>query len=81
MEIEAFLIEIKGFPPDRKRLLPVRVVKNYKELWLVVDQQKAWEKDVQTKEETKLEHHNNELIRININYNDRDRHRRRYCTE
>ena len=57
------------------RKLHVRVVKNYKEL--VVDQQKAWEKDVQT--ETKLEHHNNELIRININYNDRDR--QRYGTE
>ena len=25
--------------------LPVRVVKNYRELWLVVDQRKAWEKE------------------------------------
>ncbi|KAL5577982.1 hypothetical protein UlMin_019681 [Ulmus minor] len=29
---------------DRRRLLPVRVVKNYRELWLVVDQRKAWER-------------------------------------
>ena len=35
---------------------PVRVILNYRELLLVVDQRKAWEKDVQT--ETKLEHHN-----------------------
>jgi hypothetical protein len=38
------LIEIKWFPLYRKRVLPVRVVKNYRELWLVVDQRKAWEK-------------------------------------
>lgn len=30
---------------ERKRLLPGRVVKNYRELWLVVDQRKAWEKE------------------------------------
>ena len=38
------MIEKKEFPPDRKRLLPLRVVKNYRELLLVVDQRKAWEK-------------------------------------
>ena len=37
------MIENKGFPPDRKRVLPVRVVKNYRELLLVVDQREAWE--------------------------------------
>lgn len=39
----------KKFPPDRKRVLPVGVVKNFTELWLVVDQQKAWEKERCTK--------------------------------
>ena len=29
---------------------PVRVVKNYRELWLVVDQRKAWEKERCTNE-------------------------------
>lgn len=38
--VEAWLIETKKFPPDRKK---VGVVNKYRELWLVVDQRKAGE--------------------------------------
>ena len=34
------MISKKEFPPDRKR---VGVVKNYREQWLVVNQQKPWD--------------------------------------
>lgn len=31
--------------PSKQSVKPVRVVKNVREQWLVVDQQKAWEKE------------------------------------